>query len=43
MPEPPRETADETQARRRRWVGRLVVIGFGLLLLAYLIPLAILR
>ena len=43
MPQPPHETADEAQARRRRWVGRLVVIGFGLLLLAYLIPLAILR
>jgi hypothetical protein len=43
MPRSPQDPADEAQARRRRWIGRLVVIGFGLLLLAYLIPLAILR
>lgn len=38
-PDPTPNTTDEARARRSRWIGRAVIIGFGLLLLAYLAPL----
>lgn len=38
-PDPTPGPTDETRARRSRWIGRAVIIGFALLLLAYLGPL----
>lgn len=35
----PTPTDEEAKARRSKLVGRLVVIGFGLLLAVYLVPL----
>lgn len=32
---------DPAELRQRRLIGRLIVVGFGILLLAYLIPLAL--
>lgn len=32
MPDP------ETEQRRSRLIGRLIIVGFGLLLLAYIVP-----
>jgi hypothetical protein len=37
---PPDPDADTARARRSRLVGRIIIIGFGLLLLAYVLPLA---
>lgn len=33
------DSESEARARRSRWIGRAVIIGFGLLLLGYLVPL----
>ena len=36
----PDPDAEARRARRSRLIGRIVIIGFGLLLLAYVLPLA---
>jgi hypothetical protein len=40
LPPDPETPEDADRARRSRLIGRIVIIGFGLLLLAYFLPLA---
>ena len=38
---PERPPASETEIRRSKLIGRLIILGFGLLLLFYFVPLAL--
>ena len=38
---PDRPPASETEIRRSKLIGRLIILGFGALLLIYFVPLAL--
>ena len=40
-PQPVRSEPDPAEIRRSKLIGRLIIIAFGILLLAYFIPLAL--
>lgn len=41
MSPPPEPDPDSAETRRSKLIGRIILIGFGLLLLIYFVPLAL--